>query len=353
MLPNIPQTATVPASFSMLPKGQTMLETADDQALQENLLSSQHGKAQLSSMVWIVIFCILMLLSIVTNTVYVIAVLTSKKKLTPIHVLLFSFFLINLVDYCLLIFEFYLGPNSNYQFSDASCSFYQFVLQGNPLLCTGTLLLLVYQAYSVASQPNHYYSFPRLLLQFSIILLTTTLLCIPSIIFSKVETFSDTISNTTSHCTMDLSSLSGREGEDLGSEKAITSIFLLTLKSVLPYWLPLALIIIPVLRMAKTDKVVVEKQLTVTIAIAVAVSFVVFHLPYSSVVFVRHLMSIINHSLTTYNIWVLHVFQSFFLLISFFFHIFRPLVCLLLDHELEIQTQLCRHRYRHVPVYKV
>lgn len=304
-------------------------------------------------MVWIVLFCMLMLLSIVTNTVYVVAVLTSKKKLTPIHVLLFAFFLINLLDYCLLIFEFYLGPHSHYQFSDASCSFYQFALQGNPLLCTGTLLLLVYQAYSVASQQDHFYSFPHLILQFSIILLTTTLLCIPSFIFSRVDTFPNTISNSTSYCIIDLSSMPGRDIEGVGSAKPITAIFLLILKSVLPFWLPLALIIIPVLRMAKTDKVVVEKQLTVTIALAVAVSFVVFHLPYSSLVFVRHVMSIVNHSLTTYNIWVLHVLQSFFLLISFFFHIFRPLVCLLLDHELEIQTQLCRHRYRQVPVYKV
>ena len=272
----------------MLPKGQTMSGTADHHAVQESLLSSLNGKAQLSSMVWIVLFCILMLLSVVTNTVYVMAVLTSKKKLTPTHVLLCSFFFINLIDYCLLIFEFSLGPDSYYPFSDESCSFYQFVLQGNHLLCTGILLLLVYQAYSCASHPDHSYPLPHLLFHMSILLLTITTICIPSILYSKVENFS----NTTRYCTMDLSSLSGREGEDTGREHALTAIFLLILKSVLTYWLPLALIIVPILRMAKMDKALADKQLTITITIAVTVSFVVFHLPYSSVVFARYAVCI-------------------------------------------------------------
>jgi len=300
-------------------------------------------------MVWVVLFCILMLLSVVTNTVYVIAVLKNKKKISLIHVLLSSFFLINLVDYSLLVFEFYLGPDNNYPFSDASCAFYQFVVQGNPLLCTGTLLLLVYQAYTAASQPHHSFSLPYLLFQFSIVLITTSFLCSPAIIYSKVHTYS----NTSHHCTINLVALSG--GEEGGSEpeNVLTGLYLLILKSVLPYWLPLAMISIPILRMIKMDKIMLDKQLTVTMTIAVTVSFMVFNLPYCSVVFARHLLSVTNHALTSYNMWVLHVLQSFFLLISFFFHIFRPLVCLLLDHDLEIRSPLCRHRYRQVPIYKV
>ena len=67
----------------------------------------------------------------------------------------------------------------------------------------------------------------------------------------------------------------------------------------------------------------------------------------------RHVLTIINLSTTSYNMWVMNVLQSFFLLISFFFHIFRPMVYLLLDQELEIQNKLCRSRYKQVPIYKV
>ena len=65
------------------------------------------------------------------------------------------------------------------------------------------------------------------------------------------------------------------------------------------------------------------------------------------------MLTIINYSLSSYNMWVLNVLQSFFLLISFFFHIFRPLVYLLLDQELDIQSKLCKTQYKQVPVFKV
>lgn len=322
-----------------------MTGSEEDPSLQESL-SSQHGKAQLSSMVWIILFCLLMLISVVTNTVYVVSILTSKKKLSPTHVLLSSFFLINVVDYILLLLEFYLGPDSQHPVSASACAFYQFVVQGNPLLCTGAILLLVYHAYTSASQPDPTYSVSHFIPQFLFVIISTIILCIPSVLYSKVQSYS----NTSHHCAVDLSSLSGDKGDP---SSVVTSLYLLIFHSVLPYWLPMAMISVPIIRMIKMDKIMVDKQLEVTMAITVAISFVVFHLPYFSMAFARHVLSIINHSLTSYNLWVLNVLQSFFLLISFFFHIFRPLVYLLLDHDLEIQTKLCRSRYRQVPVYKV
>lgn len=323
-----------------------MSGTEEEQYLQESLLSSQHSKAQLSSMVWIILFCLLMFISFVTNTLYVVSILTSKKKLSPIHMLLSSFFLVNLVDYILLIVEFYLGPDSHHPVSDSTCAFYQFLVQGTPLFCTGAILLLVYQVYTSASQPDPTYSVSHFIIQFLFVLISTLFLCIPSVLYSKVQSYS----NTSYHCDVDLSSFSGDE-EDLSD--VVTSLYLLIFKSVLPYWLPVTMISVPIIRMIKMDKIMVDKQLEVTMAITVAISFVVFHLPYFSTVFARHVLSIINHSLTSYNMWVLNVLQSFFLLISFFFHIFRPLVYLLLDPDLEIQNKLCRSRYKQVPVYKV
>ena len=145
-------TLTMPVTMPAMSEHPAVLNMTRSQ---DRILYSHIGHAQLSSLIWIVLFWILMLLSMVTNTVYVTTVFTCKRKLTTSHLLLCFFFLINLVDYGLLIFEFSLGPGSQYPYSDGSCSFYQFLLQGSPLLSSGTLLLLVYQAYSSLSQPHH------------------------------------------------------------------------------------------------------------------------------------------------------------------------------------------------------
>jgi len=334
----------------LLPAGQTMSEAVTGNTLQGDLVSSEQGKAQLSSTVWIILFFILMLLSVVTNTIYVISIIKSKKDISPIHVLLCSFFLINLVDYVLLIFEFYQGPDSNYHFSHHACAAYQFIVQGNPLLYIGVILLLVYQTYMTATQPDtQTRTLSHLLFQFLFVVISTLLLCIPSTLYSKVTPST----NTSNHCTMDLSSIYGGNEDTSDVDNALTGIFLLIFKAVLPYWLPLAMISVPVIRMIRMDKILADKQLDVSMAVTVTLSFVVFHLPYFSAVFTRHLLTIINYSLSSYNTWVLNVLQSFFLLISFFFHIFRPLVYLLLDQELDMQSKLCKTQYKQVPVFKV
>jgi len=218
----------------------------------------------------------------------------------------------------------------------------------------GVILLLVYQTYITATQPDtQTRTLSHLFFQFLFIIISTLFLCIPSTLYSKVTPSS--FSNTSNHCTMDLSSIYGSDDDEDTSDvdNALTGIFLLVFKAVLPYWLPLAMISVPIIRMIRMDKILADKQLDVSMAVTVTISFVVFHLPYFSAVFTRHLLTIINYSLSSYNMWVLNVLQSFFLLISFFFHIFRPLVYLLLDQELDMQSKLCKTQYKQVPVFKV
>ena len=274
---------------SMLPGGHTMSEAVAGNPLQRDLVSSEQDKAQLSSTVWIILFFILMLLSVVTNTIYVVGIFKSKKNISPIHVLLCSFFLINLVDYALLIFEFYHGPDSNYHFSHCACAFYQFIEQGNPLLYIGVILLLVYQTYMTATHPaTETRTLTNLFLQFLFVIISSLFLSIPPTLYSKVTTSS----NTSSHCTLDLSS-SDEDTSD--ADKALTAVFLLIFKSVLPYWLPLAMISVPIIRIIRMDKILADKQLDVSMAVTVTLSFVVFHLPYYSAVFTRFVTSLFFH----------------------------------------------------------
>eukprot|EP00092_Neocalanus_flemingeri_P032638 GFUD01035501.1.p1 GENE.GFUD01035501.1~~GFUD01035501.1.p1 ORF type:complete len:336 (+),score=100.17 GFUD01035501.1:36-1043(+) len=325
----------------MLPQmsGNTSLVPGPDYSLTLHVLESKNVSPPQgsSSTVWLVLFFLVIFLSVVVNTVYV-ATLLCRRNLTLTHLILCFFFFINLVDYGLLMFEFSLSPSNQYPYSDGSCSFYQFLLHGIPLLSSGTLVLLVYQAYSSSSCPPHSSPFLKL----SILLITMTILSIPSILYSRLAVYP----STARYCVMDLSSLSDWAGMDTGRQHAVTAIFFLIYKSVLTYWLPLTLVIFPILRMVKMVNTMADNQLTISLTIAVTISFLVFNLPLATIVLVRQLITTLSIPVSSTTTWIIHVLHSLFLLISFFFHIFRPLVCLVLDQD--NLPNLCRRRYRRV-----
>ena len=103
--------------------------------------------------IWIVRFAMVMVISVIANFVFVLTVLqlSNEKKHTVTHFIICVLFLVKLVDYGLLIFEFILGISHHYPYGDTSCALYQFLLQGNPLLSSGSIFLLVYQAHSSSS----------------------------------------------------------------------------------------------------------------------------------------------------------------------------------------------------------
>eukprot|EP00092_Neocalanus_flemingeri_P104695 GFUD01134135.1.p1 GENE.GFUD01134135.1~~GFUD01134135.1.p1 ORF type:complete len:336 (-),score=95.44 GFUD01134135.1:211-1218(-) len=325
----------------MLPQmsGNTSLVPGPDYSLTLHVLESKNVSPPQgsSSTVWLVLFFLVISLSMVVNTVYV-ATLVCRRNLTLTHLILCFFFLINLVDYGLLVFEFSLGTSNQYQYSDGSCSFYQFLLQGSPLLSSGTLLLLVYQAYCSSSCHPHSSPFLKL----SILLITMTILSIPSILYSRLAVYP----STARYCVMDLSSLASWAGMDTGRQHAVNAIFFLIYKSVLTYWLPLALVIFPILRMVKMVNTMADNQLTINLTFAVTISFLVFNLPLATIVLVRQLITTLSIPVSSTTSWIIHVLHSLFLLISFFFHVFRPLVCLVLDQD--NLPNLCRRRYRRV-----
>jgi len=56
------------------------------------------------------------------------------------------------------------------------------------------------------------------------------------------------------------------------------------------------------------------------------------------------LLVIFSYTLNTRDKWLLDIFQSLFHLISYFFHVFRPLVCMVLDTD--ILTSFYMSSYR-------
>ncbi len=49
----------------------------------------------------------------------------SKKRRNPVYILLLTFFALNIFDYCLLSFEFSMGVEQRFPYSQTSCTVYQ------------------------------------------------------------------------------------------------------------------------------------------------------------------------------------------------------------------------------------
>jgi len=290
-----------------------------------------------SSAVWIVLFAIVISVSIIVNTAYV-ATLLCRRNITIVHLTLVFFFLVNLVDYGLLIFEFYGDPATKYPYTELSCVFYQSILHSCSLLRSGALVMLVFQAFflSYGAPCPKQSSLLVILLIFSQVILV-----IPSLLYSRLLVYPDS-----QVCVMDLSSLARVTGSGGGRDYTLNAVFFLIYKSVLTYWLPLVLVLYPLIKMVKIVNSVTDTEYTVTITFAVTISFLVFYLPLAVTVMARELVTILNIPASSTTVWVINVFHSLSLLISFFFHIFRPLVCLVIDQD--SRPNLCRRRYRQV-----
>ncbi|XP_023339525.1 uncharacterized protein LOC111709840 [Eurytemora carolleeae] len=107
-----------------------------------------------SNLIWVVLFSMLFILSFLSNISLILAVLSNSRKRTGVHLIICLLFLVNLVDYGLLILEFSTGVSSHFPWGEESCAVYQYFLQSNPLYYSALLVLLVYHASKPAGGLN-------------------------------------------------------------------------------------------------------------------------------------------------------------------------------------------------------
>ena len=238
----------------------------------------QSSVGESSSLIWLVLFSTVIVLSLFVNTIFFAAVV-STRKMSKIHLFLFLFFIINLLEYSLLIFEFSLGTGNHYPYSDGSCSVYQMLLQGNPLLSAGALILLVYHAYSAT-----FLSQPRLILLLSLIIFTQLLLSIPSFLYSGLAVYP----SGARYCVMDLGGVSSWAGMPMERQQMATALYYLMYKPILTYWLPICLLTAPLVKMGKLVNTTMDDQFNITLTITITISYGVFHLPRATTMFVRY-----------------------------------------------------------------
>jgi hypothetical protein len=231
-----------------------------------------------SSLIWLVLFSGVIVLSLLINIIFFSALVCSRK-MSKTHLFLFLFFMINLVEYVLLVFEFSLGPASHFPYSEASCSLYQVMLQANPLLRSGVLILFVHQAYSAIFATH-----PHFIRLFSLLVLTLLFLSLPSLLYSCLAIYP----SGARHCVMDLGGVAVWVGMPMERQQTTTAFYYLVVKPILSYFLPLCLLTAPLVKMGKLVNTTMDDQFNITLTITFTICYGVFHLPHATTMFVRY-----------------------------------------------------------------
>merc|ERR1712012_138381 len=208
-----------------------------------------------SSLVWVILFSMLILASVTLNTVFILSVILSRQC-SPTHLLIIAFFLINLLDYALLLFEFSLGPTLRFVYSEGSCSFYQLLIQAAPILTAATFILLI----------------PSTLLRRLLVgVLVALLLSLPSLAFSGLAVYP----SGARHCVLDLGGVGAEMGLPTKDLQLPTALYYLVLRALLPFWVPMLLL--PVLWKRLKNKA--GSSPIISLPLTVAISHVIFLAP--------------------------------------------------------------------------
>jgi len=279
--------------------------------------ASEYPAEELSSAVWVILFSFIIILSSCANTLFC-AGLVCSRKITKVYLFLIFCFLLNIVEYVLLVIEL---PGPHYPYSDVACTLYQLSLHIIPVFSSWILVLII---------SSHLLLLPII----TIIIMT---IITPIIMYSCLAIYP----SGDRYCVMDLVTMAAWLGI---KQQVVTSIFFIIIKPILSFFVPILFLMTFMARMKNNVHSTLEDKTNSTLVRTIIISYGVFYLPYFSAVFIRHLLVIFSYSLNTRDRWLLDIFQSLFHLISYFFHVFRPMVCMVLDTD--ILTGFYRSSYR-------
>jgi len=279
--------------------------------------AADYPTGELSSAVWVILFSFIIILSSCANTLFC-AGLVCSRKITKVYLFLLFCFLINIVEYVLLVIEL---PGPHYPYSDLACTLYQLLLHIIPVFSSWVLVLLI---------SSHVLFIPI----FTTIII---IICTPIILYSCLATNP----SGDRYCVIDLVTVAAWVGI---KQQVVTSIFFIIIKSILSFFVPILFLMTSMAKLKNNVHITLEDKTNSTLVRTIIISYGVFYLPYFSAVFIRHLLVIFSYSLNNRDSWLLDIFQSLFHLISYFFHVFRPMVCMVLD--MDILTAFYRSSYR-------
>ena len=168
-----------------------------------------------------------MSLSLMTNLILTSVILSKRKKrASPIYVVILLMFLFNVIEYALLSFEFSLGIEHHFPYSDGVCTLYQISLRTVPILQgASVVLLLVLTLTSYYRPTSRGGSSSRYDALWAVLFLTVLgcVLSVPTAMFARVMPYEGE-----RFCTV-----------DFRSHNAAVSAYYIIYSAVLSYWVPL------------------------------------------------------------------------------------------------------------------
>ena len=229
-----------------------------------------------SNLVWLILFSAVILLSLVTNSIHILGVILSRR-LSSLNGLLMLIFVNNILDYSVLAFQFFLGPDNQFPFANQTCAVYQALDQTNSILSSFYLALYCLSSTHLESKPSQILS--SLLLGTVIAIL----LAVPTLLFSEVAVYP----SSARHCVVDMSGVGASLGLDITRQHITTAIYNMVYRAGLTFWLPVLVILVPLVRLVRMVNTEVDTDLRISLSLAVAASFIVFYFPLATVTTVR------------------------------------------------------------------
>ena len=229
-----------------------------------------------SSLVWLILYSAIILLSLITNFIHILSIILSRR-LSLLNALLMLIFVNNILDYSVLAFEFLLGPDNQFPFSNQSCAVYQALSQTNSLLSSFYLVIYCLSSTNLRSTSS------QILCSLVLVTMFILLLVLPTLLYSEVAVYP----SSARHCVVDMSGVGASLGLDITRQHITTAIYNMIYKAGLTFWLPALIILLPLVRMVRMVNTEVDADLRVSLSLAVAASFLVFYFPLATVTTVR------------------------------------------------------------------
>ena len=99
---------------------------------------------ELGGGIWIILFGLVIVISLAANLILSILVARNRRKHNFVYFMHLFLFAINLIDFSLLAFEFSLGMGHEYPYSQFTCTLYQSVVKGNPIIQASAIVVLIF-----------------------------------------------------------------------------------------------------------------------------------------------------------------------------------------------------------------
>ena len=128
-----------------------------------------------------------------------------------------------------------------------------------------------------------FHTIPCFTFLLSLLLSALTLLCIPTLLYSGLAVYP----SGARYCVMDLAGVASWAGMPMERQQMATALYYLMYKPVLGYFVPVCLLIGPLVKMGRLVNTTMDDKCNITLIITITVSYGVFNLPHVSIMFVR------------------------------------------------------------------